>query len=108
VSEVEEGTLDAVEEAVEVQETAVGRSVTPEILQKPCAYVVAASWSASSQEEARQQAIPLKKPLLSQMHLASIPLHPPMLLPEVNCVTQAVFAAVSMTSEPEGKCMNTL
>lgn len=37
------GAAEAVEEAVEVQETAVGRFVTPEILQKFCAYEVAAS-----------------------------------------------------------------
>ena len=41
--DVEDGAAEAVEEAVEVQETAVGRFVTPDILHKFCAYEVAAS-----------------------------------------------------------------
>jgi hypothetical protein len=56
--------------AVEAQETAVGRFVTPETLQNCWANWVAFSWSATSQAPARQQAISLKKLGLEQIHAA--------------------------------------
>jgi hypothetical protein len=74
---------------VEVQTTAVGRLVTPEILQKPCANAVAFFWSSTLQSEARQHAMPLRKLGSSQMHLALKELQPPIASPEVNLVVQA-------------------
>jgi len=77
-----------VEDAVEVQLTAVGRLVTPEIPQNWMAKLVAAVWSAASHWPARQHAIPLKKPLLEQMHLMSDWEHPPIFAPDVYEFTQ--------------------
>jgi hypothetical protein len=64
---LDEGIVVALLVAVEAQETADGRFVTPELLQRFCAYVVAASWSAASHTPTRQHAIELKKLAFEQM-----------------------------------------
>jgi hypothetical protein len=85
--EAEEAEVEVLA-AVEVQETALGRLVTPEILQKLCAKSVAFSWSEVSQSPARQHAMSLRKVGLEQMHLISRDGHPPILPPVVNLLTQ--------------------
>lgn len=70
------------------QTTDDGRFVTPLVLQRFWANVVAASWSAALQAEARQHAIEPKKSLFEQIQAISGPLHPAICVPEVNWVTQ--------------------
>lgn len=74
--------------APEAQETAVGRSVTPAILQKLRAKSVALVWSEASHLPARQHAMLLRKFLLLQIHAMSTELHPPILSPDVAAMTQ--------------------
>jgi hypothetical protein len=94
VGEDEVALMDAVllapfaDEDVEVQLTAVGRPVTPEIPQNCCAKFVADCWSAASHFPARQHAMSLRKVPLEQMHLMSVDEQLPMLEPDVNEVTQ--------------------
>jgi hypothetical protein len=64
-------------------------TATPWVVQICLAYATAAVWSAALHAEARQQAMLLRKLVLLHMHLASMAPHVPMLLPDVNFVTQA-------------------
>jgi hypothetical protein len=78
----------AVLATVDVHETAVGRSVTPEILQKDNAKSVAFFWSSSLQSSARQHATSPRNDLLEQIHLMSRLAQFPILDPLVSEVTQ--------------------
>lgn len=85
VAAEEEAVEDAEEEtAVEAQDTADGRPVTPEMAQNCWAKLVADCWSAASHFPARQHAISLRKDALEQMHLMSVPEQPPIFVPVVN------------------------
>jgi hypothetical protein len=70
--DLEDGSVVAVEDAVESQETEGGRLVTPLVLQSFSAYRTAAAWSEGLQVLARQHAMLLRKPPFEQMHLISI------------------------------------
>lgn len=88
---VDEVAVPVEEAVVEVQLTASGRLVTPEIEQNCFAKLVADCWSAASHWPARQHAMPLRKPELEQMHFMSELEQPPILVPEVNWVTQVRY-----------------
>jgi hypothetical protein len=80
---------DTVEDTIDdVQDTELGRLVTPAVLQIVKAYCTAAFWSAASQALARQHAIPLKNPLFVQMQAISRLVQPPIWEPEVYSDTQ--------------------
>ncbi|KAM3065965.1 hypothetical protein ACMFMG_009812 [Clarireedia jacksonii] len=70
--------------ALDAHVTAEGRFVTPDVLQRFCAYCTAAAWSAGLHLSARQQAMSLRKVELEQMQTMSRVLQPPMPALEVN------------------------
>lgn len=80
-----EAAEDAEEEtAVEAQDTADGKPVTPEMAQNCWAKLVADCWSAASHCPARQHAMLLRKVELEQIHLMSVLEQPPIFVPVVN------------------------
>jgi hypothetical protein len=76
------------EEADDELQTTASGTVTPWVVQNDLAKATACAWSDALHAPARQHAMPLRKPALLHMHLASRLPQPPMEEPEVNCVTQ--------------------
>lgn len=107
--------VDAVLEAEDVDEEVLlvvhsdeieSGTVTPAVRQRVFAYVTAEAWSAVSQEDCKQQAMPWRKVVEEQIQAMSRLAQPPISAPVVNLVTQDFYRKLPL--EKLFKCLRSL
>lgn len=96
-AELSDAVEDPVCEELSLHTTLSG-VLTPAVEQICWANETALSWSDLLQAPARQQAMPLRKSAFLQMHPMSSCWQPPIAVPVVNLVTQAVYFSVDTQS----------